>query len=187
MGCGLVKLHAHQMVFSTQTQPVNGTSSERNLRGERVIAPSERLNLEKEERQPARRNPRLGCAGIVRRGERVLLGKRDKEPGRGLWVLPGGGVAFGETFAETLQREISEEAGIEIEVDGVFNVFELINAPSEHRVIVYLNARYRSGEPIASSDLSDVRFFDSEELKQMSGSRMISPFVESVLRKAAVL
>jgi ADP-ribose pyrophosphatase YjhB (NUDIX family) len=99
-------------------------------------------------------------------------------------VLPGGGVAFGETFAETLQREIAEEAGIEIEIDGVFNVFELINPPAEHRVIVYMFARHRSGDPVPSSDLSDVRFFCVEELKQMSAARMISPFVESVLRKA---
>ena len=133
------------------------------------------------------RNPRIGCAGIVRRGEQILLGRRDKEPARGLWVLPGGGVDFGETFAETLQREVSEEVGIEIDVEGVFKVCELINPPNEHRVIVYLNARYRSGQPVASSDLSDARFFDTDELKRMSVSKMISPFVESVLRNAQVL
>jgi ADP-ribose pyrophosphatase YjhB (NUDIX family) len=134
-----------------------------------------------------KQSPRIGCAGIVRRGDDVLLGKRNKEPNRGLWVLPGGGVDFGETFAETLARELSEEAGIEIDVDGVFNVCELIDRPYEHRVIVYMNARYRAGEPMASSDLSDVRFFRAEELKQMSAARMISPVVESVLRKAALL
>src|SRR5208337_2368627 len=34
--------------------------------------------------------PRLGCAGIIKRGVAVLLGKRAKDPNRGLWVLPGG-------------------------------------------------------------------------------------------------
>ena len=94
---------------------------------------------------------------------------------------------FGETFAETLERELAEEAGIEIIVDGVFNVYELINPPHEHRIIVYMYARYRAGEPTASSDLSDARFFNSEELKEMSAANMISPFVETVLRKAALL
>jgi ADP-ribose pyrophosphatase YjhB (NUDIX family) len=134
-----------------------------------------------------RKDPRVGCAGIVRRGNEVLLGRRNKEPNRGLWVLPGGGVDFGETFAETLTRELSEETGIEIDVDGVFNVYELINPPHEHRVIVYMYARYRAGQPLASSDLSDVRFFRVEELKQMSAAKMISPFVESVLRKAELI
>jgi 8-oxo-dGTP diphosphatase len=134
-----------------------------------------------------RKDPRLGCAGIVRRGDDVLLGQRNKEPDRGLWVLPGGGVDFGETLVQTLKRELVEEAGIEVEVDDIFEISELISPPDEHRVIVYMNARYRAGEPLASSDLSDVRFFRVEELKQMSATKMISPVVESVLRKAELL
>src|SRR5688500_11928832 len=59
--------------------------------------------------EPAKQRPRLGCAGLVRRGDAVLLGRRDKEPNRGLWVLPGGGVEFGESFATTLVRELLEE------------------------------------------------------------------------------
>jgi 8-oxo-dGTP diphosphatase len=116
-----------------------------------------------------------------------MLGKRNKEPNRGLWVLPGGGVEFCESFAKTLERELQEEAGIQIDVQGVFNVFELINPPSEHRVIVYVNGSYRSGEPIASSDLSEVRFFNRHELREMSQIGLISPFVEKVLREADFL
>jgi 8-oxo-dGTP diphosphatase len=102
-------------------------------------------------------------------------------------VLPGGGVEFCESFANTLERELLEEAGIKVDVQGVFNVYELINPPSEHRVIVYMNGNYRSGEPMASSDLSEVRFIHTDELKEMSRNRLISPFVEKVLREARLL
>ncbi|MGD0812818.1 MAG: NUDIX domain-containing protein [Verrucomicrobiota bacterium] len=153
--------HAAQKV--QQIQPVSRPSSE----------PKQRL--------------RLGCAGLIRRGESVLLGKRNKEPNRGLWVLPGGGVEFCESFAKTLERELLEEAGIQIDVQGVFNVFELINPPNEHRVIVYMNGSYRCGEPSASSDLSEIGFFHADELNEMSQRGLISPFVEKVLREAALL
>jgi 8-oxo-dGTP diphosphatase len=134
-----------------------------------------------------KQRPRLGCAGLIRCGDSVLLGKRNKEPNRGLWVLPGGGVEFCESFTATLQRELLEEAGIQVDVQGVFKVYELINPPSEHRVIVYLNGNYRSGEPIASSDLSEVRFFQKRELQKMCDQQLISSFVEKVLREAAFL
>src|SRR6266516_1950109 len=134
-----------------------------------------------------KQRPRLGCAGLSLRGDRVLLGKRDKEPNRGLWVLPGGGVEFGETFAQTLERELLEEAGIGVAVRDIFKTYELINPPNEHRVIVYLIAHHRSGEPAASSDLSEVRFFNSDELRELSKQKQISPFVERVLREAAFL
>jgi len=133
------------------------------------------------------KTPRVGCAGIVRRGNEVLLGRRNKEPNRGLWVLPGGGVGFGETLAETLRRELHEEAGIEIKVDGVFNVYELITPSEEHRLIVYLTADYRGGDPVASDDLSEVDFFTLEEIRSFSLKREISPLVEKVLREAAIL
>ncbi len=135
----------------------------------------------------SKQHPRLGCAGLILRGDQVLLGKRNKEPNRGLWVLPGGGVEFGESFAQTLEREVSEEAGIGVEVRNIFKTYELINPPNEHRVIVYLIADHRSGEPVPSSDLSEVRFFNNDELRALSRQRLISPFVEKVLREAVFL
>ena len=81
----------------------------------------------------------------------------------------------------------SEEAHIQIETGCFFNVYELVNPPAEHRVIVYLNAIYLAGEPAASSDLSEVRFFLPLELEQLSRQKQISPFVEQVLRDAKLL
>jgi 8-oxo-dGTP diphosphatase len=138
-------------------------------------------------RPDGKQRPRVGCAGLIRRGKKVLLGKRNKEPNRGLWVLPGGGVEFCETFEQTLERELLEEAGISIAVRETFRTYQLINPPNEHRVIIYLIADYRSGEPIPSSDLSDVRFFDSDELRDLSKRKLISSFVEKVLREANLL
>jgi 8-oxo-dGTP diphosphatase len=163
------------------TPKLNGRHVDYAPQKARLIQPAGSPSAEVKQR------PRLGCAGLIRRGEEVLLGKRNKEPNRGLWVLPGGGVEFGESFSKTLQRELLEEAGIEVDVQGIFNVYELINPPSEHRVIVYVNGSYRSGEPIASSDLSEVRFFRAQELKAMSQHGLISPFVEKVLREANLL
>jgi ADP-ribose pyrophosphatase YjhB (NUDIX family) len=153
---------------------------------ETVVEDNNRIQPQNRPIEPKQR-PRLGCAGLILRDGRVLLGKRNKEPNRGLWVLPGGGVEFGESFAQTLERELLEEAGIAVEVRDVFKTYELINLPNEHRVIVYLIAEHRSGEPVASSDLSDVRFLDMNEMRDLSDAKQISPFVEKVLREAALL
>lgn len=138
-------------------------------------------------KQDPKQRPRLGCAGLVLRGDQVLLGRRNKEPNRGLWVLPGGGVNFCETFEQTLERELQEETGISVAVRDAFKTYQLINPPNEHRVIVYMFADHRSGEPTASSDLSEARFFAREELRELSRQGLISPFVEKVLREATLL
>ena len=130
---------------------------------------------------------RLGCAGIVRRGIDTLLGKRNKDPNRGKWILPGGGARFGETIEQALKRETREEAGIEVDVLDLATVFEIINPPDEHRVIVYMNATFSSGEPTASSDLSEVRFFSPDELRALNEAGEISSPVQTVLLRVGLL
>jgi 8-oxo-dGTP diphosphatase len=122
--------------------------------------------------------PRLGSAVIVRLEDgRILLGRRDKEPNRGKWILPGGGVQLFESIEEAARREIREETGLEIEVEGRAGVFELINPPNEHRVIVYSWARPIGGVAASASDLFDMRFFSPEEATQLD----LSPLVREVL------
>lgn len=56
-------------------------------------------------------------AGALIRGETVLVAQRDRPPElAGLWELPGGKVATGESDAEALVRELVEELGVEVTV-----------------------------------------------------------------------
>ena len=58
--------------------------------------------------------PRLGSALVVRKGDAILLGLRNKEPEKGKWVLPGGGVRPFETIRAAAHRELLEETGLEV-------------------------------------------------------------------------
>ena len=49
--------------------------------------------------------PRVGSALIVRdEANRILLGKRNKDPQRGNWVLPGGKIHAFESIAAAAAR-----------------------------------------------------------------------------------
>ena len=96
-------------------------------------APFERAVVEGRERPrcPACRfvwyeNPAAASAAIVldARG-RVLLVQRAIEPFRGAWALPAGYQELHETAAETAQREVREEAGLEIEVLELFDLLRV--------------------------------------------------------------
>jgi phosphatase NudJ len=57
---------------------------------------------------------------VVRKGNRFLLVHERKHGQR--WYLPAGRVEFGETFPEAAKREVLEEAGVPISLDGILRI-----------------------------------------------------------------
>ena len=125
--------------------------------------------------------PRVGSALIVRdEANRILLGKRNKDPQRGNWVLPGGKIHAFESIAAAAARELAEETGLTVEVQHQFRVYEVINAPQEHRIIIYSWAKVVGGNLRASDDISEVKFVSLDEL----GDLPLTPLVREVLTDA---
>lgn len=127
--------------------------------------------------------PRLGSAVIVQDGDAILMGRRAKEPNKGLWVIPGGKIESFETIAEAGRRELREEAGLDVAVGEQLGVFEIVNPPNEHRVIVYSWGSVVGGHLRAASDVSELKFVTRWELARLP----ISEFVRGVLRVAGLL
>lgn len=123
-------------------------------------------------------SPRIGSAVLIVDGDRILLGRRAKDPNRGRWVIPGGKIEFGENYRAAGAREAREEVGLTIDVEGLAGrgVYELI-APGEHRIIIYSRARPTAGVLKPSSDIDEARFFTRDELASLD----ITPVVREVL------
>jgi 8-oxo-dGTP diphosphatase len=128
--------------------------------------------------------PRIGSALLVKDdADRILLGKRNKDPQRGFWVIPGGKIHAFEKIADAAARELQEETGLTVEVGSQFKVYEIVNRPNEHRIVIYSWARAMRGFPKASDDLSEVKFFSREELSNI----LLTPLVRTVLLDAGLL
>lgn len=132
--------------------------------------------------------PLVGVAAVVVRDDgHVLLVRRDREPGKGRWGLPGGLVELGETLTQALRRELREECGIEIEPGQVLGIIEPRVRDEQgrlrfHYVIVDFLALYRGGELRAASDASDARWVPPEELAAYPlSSPQTLPFIRKAL------
>jgi 8-oxo-dGTP diphosphatase len=54
--------------------------------------------------------------GVIRRGNKMLLLKRQVEPFRGCWSFVGGHVDADENVRDALKREFKEETGLEVTI-----------------------------------------------------------------------
>ncbi len=82
-------------------------------------------------------NPAAAVAGVIVDGRgRMIVLVRGKEPGKGLWDLPGGFVDPGETAEDALRREVREEIGLEVTT--------LRYLGSWPNIYEYMGVRYRT-------------------------------------------
>ena len=70
-------------------------------------------------------NPKIVVGAVVVHGDRILLCRRAIEPRRGFWTLPAGYLELDETPAEGAAREVLEEAGASIAIDGILAVYSI--------------------------------------------------------------
>jgi 8-oxo-dGTP diphosphatase len=121
--------------------------------------------------------PRIRVSAVLRREGRILLCRHEKE-GRENWLLPGGGVKVGESIADALQRELTEECGIEedLPLEGPIAVAESIPPAGSlvrKHVVHVIFAGYlggRSLEAVTSADAAvrGHRMFGVDELHDVS-------------------
>ena len=104
-------------------------------------------------------HPLVGVGGFIHRDGRVLLIRRRFEPNRGRWAPPGGLLEVGEDPEEGARREVREELGLEVEVEGLLQVANEVIRDGEGRVrfhFVLIDYLMRPlGEKITLNDESE--------------------------------
>ena len=117
--------------------------------------------------------PYVGVGVIVFRDQEVLLVKRNKEPNKGQWSIPGGRQIIGETATEAAQRELLEETGIKVDrlllVDVVDAIFPDVKGKIKyHYTLVDYMGQWHSGESRPGDDAEEVRWVSLIELSSYS-------------------
>ncbi len=79
-------------------------------------------------------HPLVGVGGFIHKEGKVLLIRRKFDPNKGRWAPPGGLLEIGEDPQEAARREVREELGLEVEVEGPFQVANEVIKDEEGRI-----------------------------------------------------
>jgi ADP-ribose pyrophosphatase YjhB (NUDIX family) len=114
------------------------------------------------------RVPRLRVAAVLVRDGAVLLVRHVKGE-RTYWLLPGGGVDYGESLGEAVLREVKEETGLDVRLGRLILVNDSI-PPDRHRHVVnlYFTVELAGGAALTLGEdwnLAELRWMPLDELR----------------------
>ena len=109
--------------------------------------------------------PKLVTVVVVQHEGKFLLGRRNIDPGKGLWSFVSGYVDRGEKVEEAAIREVKEETNLDVCLDNLLGIYSENGNP--HVVIAYRASAVNhdmSNLAAQPDEVSELAFFTLEEM-----------------------
>lgn len=127
------------------------------------------------------RRPRIRAAVAVVHEGRLLLVQHTKKD-KSYWLLPGGGLEWGESLREAACREVQEETGLSVTAGDVLFVSETL-APDDSKHVVHLvfSGRLTGGNIVLPDEkrITAVDWFPLPEVPSLT----LHPPIQAALAK----
>lgn len=116
------------------------------------------------------------CGVLVENDSILLVNLHSPVINKPIWTVPGGGVEFGETTRDAVEREFKEETGLEVRALEILHINELIEN-QYHAIEFYYKVEKITSDIKVGSDperdenrqiITDVRYFKLSEIDNLN-------------------
>ena len=117
-----------------------------------------------------RRNPRLKARVAIADADRLLCVLHAKPDQASFWCLPGGNIDEGETLLDGARRELLEETGATVELDGAILILDSVDLPDFAGTVEVIfrgrisNGNVALGEHSGDPYLAEIAWFPLADL-----------------------
>lgn len=127
-------------------------------------------------------NKKIVAGGVIEKDNKFLLIKESKEICKGKWNIPAGTVEEGENVIETAKREIFEETGCKVEINGIL---EIVSKQMENTDIVgffFETTLIDENIKIDGNEIIDIKWFSYEEILNMKDNLRADGYFLSIIK-----
>ncbi|MBI2639834.1 MAG: NUDIX domain-containing protein [Candidatus Sungbacteria bacterium] len=120
--------------------------------------------------------------GSLLKNGKCLLIRRNKEPYKNYWAIPGGKVEYGEHIADAIERELKEEIGVDVKFAGLRGIVSEVLRDSQngeiggHFLIWVCGVEFLSGEP-AKQNEGEIKWFGPEDVEKEKAAIIPSDYL----------
>ena len=122
-------------------------------------------------------NPKIVAGCIPEWEGQILLCRRGIEPRHGLWTIPAGFMENGETIEQAAARETLEEACAEVEINGLYGVFNITHV---NQVYMIFRASLKEKKFASGIESLETELFSENDIPW---SEMAFPVVVQSLKR----
>ena len=110
-------------------------------------------------------------AAVSNENNEILMQRRADND---LWALPGGTMDLGESIGQTAVREVREETGLDVEIDGIVGIYsdprhiiEYSDGEVRQQFNICFSARLLGGTLRASDESTEVAWITPHSLEEL--------------------
>jgi ADP-ribose pyrophosphatase YjhB (NUDIX family) len=101
-------------------------------------------------------NPKIIVGVLPAYENKILLCKRNIEPGYGKWTIPSGFMELGESLEEGAKREAFEEANLDIKIKSLYSTYSIKDIG---QVYILFLGEILNNDYAAMDETSEVKLF----------------------------
>ena len=106
-------------------------------------------------------DPKVAALALVSQDGKLVLVRRGIEPAMGRWSFPSGYVDRGEAVEDATVREVREETGLDVRLDGLVGLY---SATGSLVVLAAYSAQVIGGTLASGGEVTGVGLFSPEDL-----------------------
>lgn len=112
--------------------------------------------------------PIATVGAIIKNDEgKILLTKRNIEPFKGQWCLPGGHIDENEEALDAVIREAKEETGLEFEPEFISYFDEIVPEYDWHAVVLVFAGKGTGELTAQEREVTDIAWFSLDEARSL--------------------
>lgn len=110
--------------------------------------------------------------GIVEKDGKVLLVQEKQEKCYGKWNIPAGHLDFNESIKQGAIREIKEETGCDVELNGILYIANRILDDDLFIMIIFSTKLVNENIKYDKSEILDVQWFSYDEIMNQMDDKL---------------